>query len=158
MGDLAVFHDPQRPEQGLAFAGRLAEEFKLGSGTWVSGGQLRAELLRRLAPLVDELVVCGEGHTNIAVLAWPNRAALESAGAAGLQSAIRERLAAHNAANPGASTSVRRVLLLQEPPNAAAHELSDKGTVNRSAVLTRRAADVERLYAEPPAADVVEMG
>ena len=64
MGDLAVFHDPQRPEQGLAFAGRLAEEFKLGSGTWVCGGQLRAELLRRLAPLVDELVLCGEGHTS----------------------------------------------------------------------------------------------
>ena len=80
MGDLAVFHDPQRPEQGLAFAGRLAEEFKLGSGTWVCGGQLRAELLRRLAPLVDELVLCGEGHTNIGVLAWPNRAALEERG------------------------------------------------------------------------------
>ncbi|HET9448984.1 MAG TPA: AMP-binding protein [Steroidobacteraceae bacterium] len=159
MGDLAVFHDPQRPEQGLAFAGRLAEEFKLGSGTWVSGGQLRAELLRRLAPLVDELVLCGEGHTSIAVLAWANRAALESAGgAAALQTAIRERLAAHNAANPGASTSVRRLLLLQEPPNAAAHELSDKGTVNRSAVLARRAADVERLYAEPAAREVMEIG
>jgi feruloyl-CoA synthase len=155
MGDLAVFHDPQRPEQGLAFAGRLAEEFKLGSGTWVCGGQLRAELLRRLAPLVDELVLCGEGHTSVGVLAWPNRAALESSGAAGLRSAIRERLAAHNAANPGASTAVRRVLLLQEPPNAGAHELSDKGTVNRSAVLLRRKADVERLYAQ--AADVIEV-
>jgi feruloyl-CoA synthase len=155
MGDLAVFHDAQRPEQGLAFAGRLAEEFKLGSGTWVCGGQLRAELLRRLAPLVDELVLCGEGHTNVGFLAWPNRAALESAGVAGLQSAIRERLAAHNAANPGASTAVRRVLLLQEPPNAGAHELSDKGTVNRSAVLLRRKADVERLYAE--AADVIKV-
>jgi feruloyl-CoA synthase len=157
MGDLAVFHDPQRPELGLAFAGRLAEEFKLGSGTWVCGGQLRAELLRRLAPLVDELVLCGEGHTNIGVLAWPNHAALEGSGLAGLQSAIRERLAAHNAANPGASTAVRRVLLLQEPPNAGAHELSDKGTVNRSAVLVRRAAEVEKLYAEPPAVDVVKV-
>ena len=82
---------------------------------------------------------------------------LERAGAAGLKRATRARLAAHNAANPGASTSVRRVLLLQEPPNAAAHELSDKGTVNRSAVLTRRAADVERLYAEPPATDVIKL-
>lgn len=157
MGDLAVFHDPQRPEQGLAFAGRLAEEFKLGSGTWVCGGQLRAELLRRLAPLVDELVLCGEGHTNVGVLAWPNRAAVESAGVAGLQSAIRERLAAHNAANPGASTAVRRVLLLQEPPNAGAHELSDKGTVNRSAVLLRRKADVEKLFAEPAGVGVIEV-
>jgi feruloyl-CoA synthase len=155
MGDLAVFHDPQHPEQGLAFAGRLAEEFKLGSGTWVCGGQLRAELLRRLAPLVDELVLCGEGHTSVGVLAWPNRAALESSGIAGLKSAIRERLAAHNAANPGASTAVRRVLLLQEPPNAGAQELSDKGTVNRSAVLLRRKVDVERLYAED--ADVIEV-
>jgi feruloyl-CoA synthase len=157
MGDLAVFHDAQHPEQGLAFAGRLAEEFKLGSGTWVCGGQLRAELLLRLAPLVDELVLCGEGHTSIGVLAWPNRAALESSGVAGLRGAIRERLAAHNAASPGASTAVRRVLLLQEPPNAGAHELSDKGTVNRSAVLVRRAADVERLYAEPVAADVIKV-
>jgi feruloyl-CoA synthase len=157
MGDLAVFHDAERPEQGLAFAGRLAEEFKLGSGTWVSGGQLRAELLRRLAPLVDEMVLCGEGQTTVGVLAWPNRAALESAGVAGLHSTIRERLAAHNAANPGASTSVRRLLLLREPPNAGAHELSDKGTVNRSAVLLRRAADVERLYAEPAGVDVIEV-
>jgi feruloyl-CoA synthase len=157
MGDLAVFLDPQRPEQGLAFAGRLAEEFKLGSGTWVCGGQLRAELLRRLAPLVDELVLCGEGHTSVGVLAWPNRAALETSGAAGLSSAIRERLAAHNAANPGASTAVRRVLLMQEPPNAGAQELSDKGTVNRSAVLVRRAADVERLYAQTPSGDVVKV-
>ena len=157
MGDLAVFHDPQRPEQGLAFAGRLAEEFKLGSGTWVCGGQLRAELLRALAPWVDELVLCGEGHTNVGVLAWPNRAKLESAGVAAAHAAIRERLAAHNAANPGASTAVRRALLLQEPPNSGAHELSDKGTVNRSAVLLRRAADVERLYAEPAAVDVIKI-
>jgi feruloyl-CoA synthase len=157
MGDLAVFHDPERPDQGLAFAGRLAEEFKLGSGTWVSGGQLRAELLRRLAPLVDELVLCGEGYTSISVLAWPNRATLESKGTETLRREIGERLAAHNAANPGASTSVRRMLLLQEPPNAGAHELSDKGTVNRSAVLARRAADVERLYAERADADVIKV-
>src|SRR5262249_35276550 len=98
------------------------------------------------------------GHTTIAVLAWPNRAALESAGVASLKSTIRERLAAHNAANPGASTSVRRVLLLQEPPNPGAHELSDKGTVNRSAVLARRAADVDRLYRDPAGADVIEIG
>ena len=87
----------------------------------------------------------------------PNRAALESSGAETLRAKIRYRLAEHNAANPGASTSVRRVLLLQEPPNPGAHELSDKGTVNRSAVLARRAADVERLYAEPPGEDVIRV-
>jgi feruloyl-CoA synthase len=167
MGDLAVFHDPARPEHGLAFAGRLAEEFKLGSGTWVCGGQLRADLLRALAPWIDELVLCGEGRTMIGVLAWPNRAALardfgvtpesssDPKSLAPFRSALRERIAAHNAANPGASTSVRRFALLTEAPNPGAHELSDKGTVNRSAVLMRRAADVERLYRAPPGPDVI---
>ena len=167
MGDLAVFHDPARPEKGLAFAGRLAEEFKLGSGTWVCGGQLRADLLRVLAPWIDELVLCGEGRTTIGVLAWPNRAALtrdfgvtpetlsDPRMLAPFHAALRERLAAHNAANPGASTSVRRFALLSEAPNAGAHELSDKGTVNRNAVLARRAGEVERLYAESPGPDVI---
>jgi feruloyl-CoA synthase len=122
-------------------------------------------------------VICGEGQTCVALIAWPNRAVLEkecgiAPGAAltgealanqtgggealaRLHGAIRERLVAHNAANPGASTRVRRVLLLQEPPSPGAHELSDKGTVNRSAVLQRRAADVERLYATPPGPDVI---
>lgn len=158
-GDLAVFHDPADPAQGLAFAGRLAEEFKLGTGTWVAGGQLRADLLRALAPWISELVVCGEGQSSVAALAWPNRAAIErepgADAAPALRAALRERLAAHNAQNPGASTRVRRLLLLTEPPDPGAHELSDKGTVNRSAVLARRAADVARLYAEPPGADVI---
>ena len=167
LGDLVAFHDPADPAQGLAFAGRLAEEFKLGSGTWVSGGQLRADLLRALAPWVSEVVICGDGQTYVAILAWPNRAAIEldfGAGAATafdgepaapLRDALRERLAAHNAANPGASTRVRRYRLLAEPPSAGAHELSDKGTVNRNAVLRRRAADVEKLYATPAGADVI---
>lgn len=201
MGDLASFHDPERPEQGLVFAGRLAEEFKLGTGTWVCGGQLRTELLRALAPWISELVLCGEGRLEIGVLAWPNRAALardfgipadaklasacdsqmwsttdaklaraidaqmqsgadaQSVGAAlgSFYAALRERLGVHNAANPGASTSVRRFALLEEPPNAGAQELSDKGTVNRSAVLARRAADVELLYADPPPAHVIKL-
>jgi feruloyl-CoA synthase len=167
LGDLVVFQDAADPAQGLAFAGRLAEEFKLGTGTWVSGGQLRADLLRALAPWVAELVVCGDGQTHVAILAWPNRAAIErdfgaAAGAAvggkaaePLRAVLRERLAAHNAANPGASTRVRRCLMLDEPPSVGAHELSDKGTVNRNAVLQRRAADVEKLYAAPAPADVI---
>jgi feruloyl-CoA synthase len=167
MGDLAVFHDPAHPEQGLAFAGRLAEEFKLGTGTWVSGGALRATLLQVLAPFVDDLVLCGEGRTSIAVLAWPNRAAIErelgipakepltDANRGAVLAALRERLATHNLRNPGSSTRVQRFALLHEPPLPAAHELSDKGTVNRNAVLARRVADVERVYAEPPGSDVI---
>jgi feruloyl-CoA synthase len=161
LGDLVEFHDAADPCKGLAFAGRLAEEFKLGTGTWVPGGQLRAALLRALAPWVSDVVVCGEGQTCIALLAWPNRPAIErdfglppgtpldGAGAASLHAALRARLAEHNAMHPGASTNVRRLLLLGEPPRLDAGELSDKGTVNRNAVLRRRAADLARLYAEP---------
>jgi feruloyl-CoA synthase len=169
VGDLVSFHDPADPAQGLAFAGRLAEEFKLGSGTWVSAGALRATLLAALAPWVGELVVCGEGRDAIGVLAWINRAAaardfglaaeapLEGPPAAALRAALAARLAAHNAANPGASTRVRRLALLAEPPSPGAHELSDKGTVNRRAVLERRRADLARLYAEPAGDDVVAL-
>ena len=167
LGDLVVFHDPADPAQGLAFAGRLAEEFKLGSGTWVSGGQLRSDVLRALSPWVSELVVCGDDQTYVAILAWPNRAAIErdlgvatdaaldGERAATLRCALHARLVDHNAANPGASTRIRRCLLLAEPPATGGHELSDKGTVNRSAVLRRRAADVEKLYATPASAEVI---
>lgn len=167
LGDLVTFHDPADPAQGLAFAGRLAEEFKLGSGTWVAGGALRAELLRVLAPWVTELVVCGEGEAAIGILAWTNRTAIArdfglaadapfaGPAAAALHAALAERLAAHNASRPGASTRVCRGLLLTEPPSAGAHELSDKGTVNRRAVLERRRADLARLYAEPAGDGVI---
>jgi feruloyl-CoA synthase len=167
LGDLVTFNDPAQPERGLAFAGRLAEEFKLGSGTWVSSGQLRTDLLRILAPWVSELVVGGDGRTFIALLLWPNRAAIErDFGAAGfvdghpseaLRAALRGRLLEHNAINPGASTRVRRCLLLAEPANAAEHELSDKGTINRNAVLRRRAAQVQDLYAPTVSGDVINI-
>lgn len=157
-GDLAVFHDPDDPALGLAFAGRVAEEFKLGTGTWISGGRLRTDLLRALSPDVTELVVCGDGQTHVAILAWP-KAGIDLSGDVGatLRSDIRARLAAHNLANPGASTRVRRCLLLAAPPSIGRHELSDKGTVNRSAVLRERSADVAKLYADTPPTEVIQV-
>lgn len=158
LGDLVTFHDPAAPEQGLAFAGRVAEEFKLGSGTWVSAGSLRAAVLQALAPWVAEAVICGDDRNAVGVLAWPDRAALQrefglapdvsldSPPAAALRDAVRARLAAYNAAHPGASTRIAHFAWLSAPPALAASELSDKGTINRAAVLRHRAADVERLY------------
>lgn len=135
----------------------------------MSAGALRAQLLAALSPWVSELVVCGEGEDAIGLLAWVNRAAaardfgleagapLEGPPAAALRAALRERLLAHNAAHPGASTRVRRGLLLAEPPNAGAHEVSDKGTINRRVVLERRSADFARLYADPADDDVIAL-
>ena len=149
-GDLAVFHDPQDPGQGLAFAGRAAEEFKLSSGTWVYGGGLRDGLLKALSPLVVDLVLCDDGRPYLGLMAWP------SAGADPAE--IARRLADFNSRNHGAASRIVRALLLGEPPSANAHEISDKGTINRRAVIDRRAGEVERLFADSPDPGVMVLG
>lgn len=148
-GDLAVFHDPQDPTQGLAFAGRAAEEFKLSSGTWVYGGALRDGLIKALSPLVLDLVLCDDGRPYLGLMLWPNPGADPAE--------IESRLAAFNAAQHGGAARIRRALLLKDPPNANAHEISDKGTINRRAVIDRRASEVDRLYADTPDDGVMQL-
>lgn len=148
IGDTVTFHDPADIGQGLAFAGRLAEEFKLDTGTFVRGGAVRAELVRVCAPNLSDAVICGENRPYVAILAWPSARALESGGDPA--ALLAESIAAYNAGCSGSSERVRRFAVLTEPPNAERHEMSDKGTVNQDAARRNRAADVERLYAEPP--------
>ncbi len=145
-GDLAVFHDDGDPGQGLAFAGRLAEEFKLSNGGWVYGGQLREGLLKALAGVASEVVLADDGRDYLTLLAWPVAGATLAD--------VTERLRAFNAGQRGGSATVRRVRFLASPPSVDANEISDKGTINRRAVLDTRVADVDALYAEPPGADV----
>jgi feruloyl-CoA synthase len=142
-GDAAQFHDPADIGKGLKFAGRLAEDFKLSSGTWAPAGRLRAQLLEAFAPLVSDLLICGENREYLAVLAWRSAAGREAGDALAAQ--IAERLAQFNVGR-GASERIERFAVLDEPPSVDAHELSDKGTVNQRIALARRAADVERLY------------
>lgn len=145
-GDTAQFHDPADIGKGLKFAGRLAEEFKLASGTWVSAGRLRAQLLEACAPLLSDLLVCGEMREYVAALAWRSAAGREAGD--GLTQELTRRLGAFNAGR-GASERIERLALLEEPPRVDAHEVSDKGTINQRVALARRAADVDRLYAGP---------
>ncbi|WP_326523678.1 AMP-binding protein [Sphingomonas sp.] len=146
-GDMAVFHDDARPEAGLAFAGRAAEEFKLSSGAWVYGGALRDQLLKALAPHVRDVVLCDENRPYLTLMLWT----VGGAGRADIEAGLR----AFNAGQHGGSSRISRALLLDEPPSANAHEMSDKGTINRRAVIARRSGDVERLYADAPDADVI---
>ncbi|MFN3585364.1 AMP-binding protein [Phenylobacterium sp.] len=141
-GDLVTFHDPADPAKGLAFSGRAAEEFKLSSGAWVYGGSLRDGLLKALSPLVTDLVLCDDGRPYLGVMLWAQAGAEPDE--------IARRLAAFNAGQHGSAARVKRALLLAEPPSANAHEISDKGTINRRAVIDRRAGEVARLYAETP--------
>lgn len=148
-GDTAQFHDPADVGRGLRFAGRLAEQFKLASGTWVSGGRLREAFIEAFSPLVADVLVCGENHDYLAMLAWP-KAPVDAA----LAAECARRLAAFNAGR-GSSERVERLLLLAEPPSVDQHEVSDKGTINQRVALARRAADVERLYAAAPGPAVI---
>lgn len=153
LGDAATFIDPNDIQRGFAFAGRLAEEFKLDNGTWVSGGHVRADILKALEPLAREALVCGERRPYLALLLWLNEQA--TANIPDVSAAVREKISAYNAHNPGSSKRIERVMFLVEPPSVDAHEVSDKGTINQSLAIERRRKDVERLYAQNPDDSVI---
>jgi feruloyl-CoA synthase len=129
-------------EKGLLFRGRIAEDFKLASGTWVNVGPLRARLLEHFAPLVRDVVLAGADRGAIGALVFPS-AAFD----------FRTRL--KSLAASGSSNRVERVLILEEPPSLDAGELTDKGTVNQRAVLHNRRHLVEELYRDPPSEKVL---
>jgi feruloyl-CoA synthase len=159
MGDAGKLADPADPSRGLLFDGRIAEDFKLTSGTWVHVGALRIAVISAGAPIIQDAVITGHDRDAIGALIFPNLAgcralcpeATKDAALADLIGlpTIRERLAAglaaHNAANPGSSTRVTRALLLAEPPSIDAGEITDKGYINQRAVLERRAHLVLKL-------------
>jgi feruloyl-CoA synthase len=166
-GDAGKLEDPDDPNAGLVFDGRVVEDFKLTTGTFVSVGNLRPAVLAAASPLLMDAVVCGHDRDYVALLAWLNvGAAREVAGApdaelpelvrsGAIAEALRAKLRAHNAANPASSTRVCRVVLLAEPPSLDANEITDKGYVNQRAALTRRAQEVEALFAEPAGETVI---
>ena len=153
MGDAVTFADPDHPDAGLRFAGRIAEQFKLMTGTWVSAGTLRAQLVAALAPMARDVVVCGLNQSFIAILIWLNGA---SDGVADpsepsniddeTASSIRQALIAHNAANPASSQRVERFAVMAAGASIGAGEVTDKGYVNQGAVLARRQSLVELLF------------
>lgn len=154
IGDAGRLLDPARPESGVVFDGRVAEDFKLGSGTWVSVGMLRVRLVSALAPYVQDVVLTGHERDEIGVLAFPNAQGAALAPGA-LADHIRAALGRLRLDAAGSAQAPRRALVLTEPPSADAGEITDKGYVNQRAVLQRRADQVETLYAMPSRAGVV---
>ena len=153
IGDAGRPVDPAQPHFGVAFNGRVAEDFKLGSGTWVSVGTLRLGVVSALAPLAQDVVVTGHERDEIGVLVFPSAAAA-ALPADELAARIRAGLAALRAEG-GSSQAPARALVLAEPLSADAGEITDKGYVNQRAVLARRAADVFALYSQPRDARVI---
>ena len=167
LGDAARFVDEADPAQGLVFDGRVTEDFKLDSGTWVSVGTLRPDLLAATSPYVMDAVIAGQDMPFAAALFWPSPAGLQALAADPAAAAmpgkpleklagiLQQRLAAFNQAAGGSSRRVARFLVMTEPPSIDAGEITDKGYVNQRATLERRAALVRSLYAEPPGPGVV---
>ncbi|HEX6836630.1 MAG TPA: feruloyl-CoA synthase, partial [Polyangia bacterium] len=149
MGDAGKLADAAEPARGVVFDGRLAENFKLSSGTWVAVGALRVGCVAACDPLVSDAVVAGHDRDYVALILFAGRA-LDDAG----RQRVRAALAARNR-DAGSSATVRRAIVAGEPPSIDAGEITDKGYLNQRAILERRAALVERLYAEPPPDDVI---
>jgi feruloyl-CoA synthase len=160
LGDACRFVDPADPAAGLVFDGRVTEDFKLSSGTWVSVGTLRPDVVAACSPLVFDAVIAGQDKDELAALLWPAPAAVASAAAAqggdlaaaveALTTRIGEKLAAHNAAATGSSRRIGRYLVMTEPPSLDGGEITDKGYVNQRATLDRRKALVEALFKTGP--------
>jgi len=171
MGDALRFVDPEHPQRGLLFDGRLAEDFKLSSATWVSVGPLRARILAHAGAYVQDVVIAAPGREFVGALVFPNLAACralcpdlpaDAAADVVLRDArVRDTfrgLFQHLAAeSTGSSTFVARALLLGDPPSIDAREMTDKGSINQKAVLANRASLVDELYAEPPSSIVISM-
>jgi feruloyl-CoA synthase len=154
IGDAVRYADPADPSAGFFFDGRISEDFKLTTGTWVSYGPLRLRVLAHFAPLFLDVVISGENRDEIGILAVPD---VERCGALGaqLRPELRRRLSALAASATGSSTRVTRLILLEEPPSLATGEATDKGSLNARAILKNRAALVEALHAQAPPEDVI---
>ena len=168
IGDALKFVDPDDPGQGLLFDGRIAEDFKLSTGTWVSVGPLRARVVDHFAPYVRDAVFAGADRDDIAALIFPDVEACRKLGglasdappsaiieAPAVRAKFAELLTKLSAVSPGSSTRVERILLMADPPSMDKGEMTDKGSINQRAVLKNRATLVDELYAVPLSSRVI---
>jgi feruloyl-CoA synthase len=169
IGDAGAFADPADAAKGIVFKGRVAEDFKLSTGTWVHVGMLRVGILAATAPAIQDLLVTGHDRDYIGILAWPNIQGCRGICGSGegeptaegllrsneVARYLREALTAYNAQQEGSSTQVRRIMLMTAPPSIDANEITDKGYINQRAALEMRKVLVEKLYGEEPAPEVI---
>ena len=164
LGDALRFVDEGNPRKGFVFDGRIAEDFKLSTGTWVSVGPLRARFLRHFAPYVQDVAIAGHDRDYIAALIFPDidacrRMAPDSVAGAqagellasrAVSSVFERLLKAFARSSTGSSNRIARAIVLDTPPSIDAHEITDKGSLNQGAVLRHRTSLVQELYAGSP--------
>jgi feruloyl-CoA synthase len=171
IGDAGKLVEEDDANKGIAFDGRVSEDFKLMSGTWVAVGNLRVDSLGATSPAIQDAVVAGHDRNDICLLAWPNLPACQAL--AGLPDGtppaeiithqnvrkhISDTLAAHNKRAGGSSRRIKRVLLMLDPANIDANEITDKGYINQRSCLENRADLVTKLYADDVPPEVIVVG
>ena len=167
-GDAVRFADESDAARGVLFDGRLAEDFKLTTGTWVHVGGLRVGILAACSPVLQDAIVAGAGRAFVALLCWLDAAGCQRLIGEGaptaltdlarhpvVRSHVRAALTRWNATRQGSSERIARALLLPDAPSIDGNEITDKGYINQRLALERRAADVTRLYASAPDADII---
>lgn len=167
IGDAVRFADPEDITKGFVFDGRVTEDFKLSTGTWVNFAAVRSAVIAACAPLIRDVVVTGLDRNFIGAMIFPDLAAcarhaglpVESSAPAILaHPAVREKFADSLAVlaqqSTGSSNHVARALLMADAPDIDKGEVTDKGSINQRAVRTHRAALVESLYADTPGPDI----
>lgn len=156
LGDAARLADPEDPAAGLVFDGRLVENFKLASGTFVAVGALRVAAVSAIGGVVSDAVVCGEGQDGVGLMLFLDAKACERLGdAAAVRAAIAEGLSRMNAAAKGGGGRIARALILEGAPDAASGELTDKGYINQALARDRRPKELERLFATTPDEEIL---
>ena len=171
MGDAGKFIDPDRPELGISFDGRLSENFKLLSGTWANVGKLRVALVSQMRPLIADAVLTGHNRDELGALLVPNlEAAMQKYGLAELPTSkqlfeleafradIIASLKAYNEENTGSSTAVHRVAVLPRGPELNRNEITDKGYINQRAMIANWKDLIERLHDDGPAVETEILG
>jgi feruloyl-CoA synthase len=148
IGDAVRLADAADPAKGIVFDGRVAEDFKLSTGTWVNVGAVRMKLIAAADPLIQDAVITGHDRSEVGALVFlsPGTKDMSHAALATRLSGVLQK----QAASGGSSTHPARLLVMTEPPSIDANEITDKGYMNQRAVLERRAALVEKLYSDSP--------
>jgi feruloyl-CoA synthase len=169
IGDALKFANSADPAKGMLFDGRLAEDFKLATGTWVSVGPLRAAFIAHCAPLVRDVVLAGAERDEVTALIFPDIDACRgiapdlAADAPGpvllgdprVRTAFARKLGGFAAASTGTSGRIVRAALMAEPASLDIGEMTDKGSINQRAVLAHRTTAVQALYADPPPPHII---
>ena len=150
MGDALRYIEEGNPARGFLFDGRVAEDFKLNTGTWVSTGPLRSAFLAHFVPYAKEVVIAGRDRGCVTAMVFPDVNACRELDEAALRAKLGELLTSFAAKSTGLSTRVAAIILLDTPPSIDAHELTDKGSISQRAVLENRADVVEELYSASP--------